>query len=71
MLHTWLKPSCLFYCITQLAMSRKQEPIHHESHDFADVLQNIKFEYLDPVEDASPLPQNLDPPLMDEVPEGM
>jgi len=54
-----------YYCLLSFedkwAFYRHQNSDHHEGHDFADVLQNISLEYLDPVEDASPLPRTLDP----------
>ena len=64
-----------YYCLLAFkdkwAFYRHQNSDHHEGHDFADVLQNIELEYLDPVEEASPLPPTLDPPLTDDMPEGM
>jgi quinol monooxygenase YgiN len=37
---------------------------HHEGHDFADVLESLRLEYVDPVEGAGGgLGRTLDPPL--------
>lgn len=64
-----------YYCLLSFkdkwAFYHHQNSDHHEGHDFADVLKHIKLEYLDPVEDASPLPHTQDPPLTDDMPEGM
>jgi quinol monooxygenase YgiN len=64
-----------YYCLLSFkdkwAFYHHQNSDHHEGHDFADVLRNISLEYLDPVEDASPLPHTLDPPLTDDMPAGM
>lgn len=64
-----------YYCLLAFedkwAFYQHQNSAHHESHDFSDVLENIKLEYLDPVDDASPLPHTLDPPLTDKMPEAM
>ena len=64
-----------YYCLLAFedkwAFYEHQNSDHHEGHDFADVIENINLEYLDPVEDASPLPHTLDPPLTDEMSDGM
>lgn len=64
-----------YYCLLcfedKWAFYRHQNSDHHEGHDFAAVLQSIKLEYLDPVEEASPLPHTLDPPLTNDMDEGM
>lgn len=64
-----------YYCLLSFkdkwAFYEHQNSDHHEGHDFADVLKSIKLEYLDPVENASPLPHTEDPPLTDEMDEGM
>jgi quinol monooxygenase YgiN len=62
---------CLLSFADKWAFYRHQNSDHHEGHDFADVLQGIKLEYLDPVEDSSPLPHTLDPPLEDDMPEAI
>ncbi len=68
------KPN-FYYCLLSFedkwAFYQHQNSDHHEGHDFAAVLENIELEYLDPVEGASPLPHTLDPPLTDEMSEGM
>jgi len=64
-----------YYCLLAFedkwAFYRHQNSDHHEGHDFADVLKSIQLEYLDPVEDASPLPHTKDPALTDDMDEGM
>ena len=64
-----------YYCLLSFkdkwAFYHHQNSDHHEGHDFGEVLRNISLEYLDPVEDASPLPHTLDPPLTDDMPDGM
>ena len=64
-----------YYCLLAFedkwAFYEHQNSDHHESHDFADVIENIKLEYLDPVEEASPLPHTLDPPLTDDMSDDM
>ncbi len=56
-----------YYCLLAFrdkwAFYEHQNSEHHESHDFTDLFKTIKLEYLDPVQDASPLPHTLDPPL--------
>lgn len=68
------KPNA-YYCLLAFedkwAFYRHQNSDHHEGHDFADVLQSIQLEYLDPVEDASPLPHTEDPPLTASMDDGM
>jgi quinol monooxygenase YgiN len=68
------KPN-FYYCLLAFkdkwAFYQHQNSDHHEGHDFADVIKTIELEYVDPVEDASPLPHTLDPPLTDAMPEGM
>ncbi|HIG44615.1 MAG: antibiotic biosynthesis monooxygenase family protein [bacterium] len=64
-----------YYCLLAFkdkwSFFRHQNSDHHEGHDFGDVLLSIKLEYLDPVEGASPLPHTEDPPLTEEMDEGM
>ncbi|HIG39486.1 MAG: antibiotic biosynthesis monooxygenase family protein [bacterium] len=50
---------CLLSFADKWAFYRHQNSDHHEGHDFGDVLQNIRLEYLDPVEDANPLPPTI------------
>jgi hypothetical protein len=68
------KPN-FYYCLLSFedkwAFYRHQNSDHHEGHDFADVLKSISLEYLDPVEDANPLPHTEDPALTDDMNEGM
>ncbi len=64
-----------YYCLLAFkdkwAFYEHQNSDHHEGHDFADVLKNVKLEYLDPVDGASPLPHTLDPPLTEQMSEAM
>ena len=68
------KPN-FYYCLLSFedkwAFYRHQNSDHHEGHDFADVLKSISLEYLDPVEEANPLPHTEDPALTDDMNEGM
>lgn len=47
----------LYYCLLSFedkwAFYNHQMSDHHESHDFGDVIADIRLEYVDPVEDAS------------------
>ena len=57
-----------YYCLLSFrdkwAFYAHQMSDHHEGHDFADVLADIKLEYIDPVEGAGGgLPPTLDPAL--------
>ncbi|MEM1052576.1 MAG: antibiotic biosynthesis monooxygenase family protein [Pseudomonadota bacterium] len=57
-----------YYCLLsfkdKLAFYHHQMSDHHESHDFADVLEDIKLEYVDPVSNAGGgLPSTVDAPL--------
>jgi quinol monooxygenase YgiN len=57
-----------YYCLLSFkdkwAFYHHQMSDHHESHDFASVLEDIQLEYVDPVEGAGGgLPPTLDPPL--------
>lgn len=59
-----------YYCLLSFrdkwAFYAHQMSPHHESHDFGEVLEAIKLEYLDPVRDAGGgLPPTEDPPLPD------
>ncbi|MFT5011368.1 MAG: quinol monooxygenase YgiN [Patiriisocius sp.] len=68
------KPNA-YYCLLAFkdkwAFYRHQNSDHHEGHDFAEVLKSISLEYLDPVEEASPLPHTEDPALTEEMDAGM
>ena len=68
------KPN-FYYCFLSFkdkwTFYRHQNSDHHEGYDFAEVLKNIKLEYLDPVEDACPLPGTEDPPLTNDMGEDM
>ncbi len=55
---------CLLSFADKWAFYEHQMSDHHEGHDFADVLDSIRLEYVDPVEGAGGgLPRTLDPPL--------
>jgi quinol monooxygenase YgiN len=65
-----------YYCLLSFsdkwAFYHHQMSDHHESHDFGDVLADIRLEYLDPVEaGGSGLPRTLDPPLAPDATEAM
>jgi len=62
---------CLLSFADKWAFYRHQNSDHHEGHDFAEVLQAIRLEYLDPVEEACPLPPTEDPPLAPDMDDGM
>lgn len=68
------KPN-LYYCLLSFedkwAFYRHQNSDHHEGHDFADVIKTINLEYLDPVSNANPLPHTEDPPVTNDMDEGM
>lgn len=57
-----------YYCLLSFkdkwAFYHHQMSDHHESHDFGDVLESIRLEYVDPVKTAAPgLVPTQDPPL--------
>ncbi len=59
---------CQYYCLLSFddkwAFYRHQMSDHHEGHDFADVLADIRLEYVDPVQGAGgDLPRTDDPAL--------
>ena len=61
-----------YYCLLSFddkwAFYRHQMSPHHEGHDFADVLADIKLEYVDPVEGAGgDLPETKDPDLPEDA----
>ncbi|MEQ8410518.1 MAG: antibiotic biosynthesis monooxygenase [Erythrobacter sp.] len=65
-----------YYCLLAFkdkwAFYAHQMSDHHESHDFADVLEDIRLEYVDPVTRAGGgLPPTLDPPLAPDASEAM
>ncbi|MEM8917726.1 MAG: antibiotic biosynthesis monooxygenase family protein [Pseudomonadota bacterium] len=65
-----------FYCLLSFqdkwAFYRHQMSDHHEGHDFADVIADIRLEYVDPVEGAGGgLTQTMDPALTDDMEENM
>ena len=64
-----------YYCLLAFkdkwAFYQHQNSDHHEGQNFGEVLKNIELEYLDPVDEASPLPHTLDPPLTDKMSEAM
>jgi len=68
------KPNA-YYCLLAFrdkwAFYQHQNSDHHEGHDFAEVLKSISLEYLDPVEEASPLPHTEDPELTEQMDAGM
>jgi len=68
------KPN-FYYCLLSFkdkwAFYAHQNSDHHEGHDFAEVIENIHLEYLDPVETACPLPPTLNPPVTDDMGESM
>jgi quinol monooxygenase YgiN len=58
----------LYYCLLSFAdkwaFYEHQMSDYHEGHDFGDVLEGIRLEYIDPVEGAGGgLARTLDPPL--------
>lgn len=65
-----------YYCLLSFkdkwAFYRHQMSDHHESHDFADVIADIRLEYLSPVEGAGGgLSPSEDPPLLENMDETM
>lgn len=55
---------CLLSFADKAAFYNHQMSDHHEGHDFADVLESIRLEYVDPVDGAGGgLARTLDPPL--------
>ncbi|MGH6787536.1 MAG: putative quinol monooxygenase [Novosphingobium sp.] len=65
-----------YYCLLSFddkwAFYAHQMSDHHEGHDFADVLESIRLEYVDPVEGAGGgLTRTLDPPLREDASEAM
>lgn len=55
---------CLLSFVDKWAFYEHQMSDYHEGHDFADVLEGIRLEYVDPVEGAGGgLARTLDPPL--------
>ena len=55
---------CLLSFADKWAFYEHQMSDHHEGHDFADVLDSIRLEYVDPVEGAGGgLTRTLDPPM--------
>ena len=57
-----------YYCLLSFAdkwtFYAHQMSDHHEGHDFGDVLESIRLEYIDPVEGSGGgLARTLDPPL--------
>ena len=65
----------LYYCLLayedKWGFYRHQMSEHHERYDFAEVIEAIELEYLDPVADANPLPPTRDPPLTAYMDESM
>ncbi|MFC4295597.1 putative quinol monooxygenase [Novosphingobium tardum] len=60
---------CLLSFADKAAFYHHQMSDHHEGHDFGDVLEDIRLEYIDPVADAGGgLARTLDPPLADDAP---
>jgi quinol monooxygenase YgiN len=58
----------LYYCLLsfddKVAFYRHQMSPHHEGHDFAAVLEDIRLEYVDPVKGSGGgLPPTVDAPL--------
>lgn len=65
-----------YYCLLSFedkwAFYRHQMSDHHEGHDFADVIADIKLEYIDPVEGAGGgLAHTTDPVLTDDMEENL
>jgi len=65
-----------FYCLLSFedkwAFYRHQMSDHHEGHDFADVIADIRLEYVDPVEAAGGgLVHTDDPALTDDMEENL
>jgi quinol monooxygenase YgiN len=65
-----------YYCLLSFrdkwAFYHHQMSDHHEGHDFADVLADIRLEYVDPVKGAGGgLAPTLDPPLPADAPAAM
>jgi quinol monooxygenase YgiN len=68
------KPSfyyCLLVFTDKWAFYKHQNSDHHEGHDFGDVIQSIELEYIDPVSNANSLPHTEDPPLTEDMDDGM
>lgn len=66
----------LYYCLLSFtdkwAFYAHQMSDHHETHDFAAVLDGIRLEYVDPVAGAGGgLPQTSDPALPDDASDAM
>ena len=66
----------LYYCLLSFtdkwAFYAHQMSDHHEGHDFADVLEGLELEYVDPVQGAGGgLAATLDPPLPDDASDAM
>lgn len=62
----------LYYCLLSFddkwTFYRHQMSPHHEGHDFAAVLDDIRLEYVDPVKGAGGgLPSTLDPALPEDA----
>jgi len=62
----------LYYCLLSFddkwTFYRHQMSPHHEGHDFAAVLEDIRLEYVDPVKGAGGgLPPTLDPALPEDA----
>jgi len=65
-----------YYCLLSFedkwAFYRHQMSDHHEGHDFADVIADIRLEYVDPVKGAGGgLVPTSDPALTDDMEENM
>jgi quinol monooxygenase YgiN len=65
-----------YYCLLSFrdkwAFYHHQMSDHHEGHDFGDVLESIRLEYVDPVTNAAPgLSRTQDPPLPPDASESM
>ena len=61
-----------YYCLLSFddkwAFYRHQMSDHHEGHDFADVIADIRLEYLSPVKGAGgDLSPSADPPLLENM----
>ena len=48
-----------------------QDAPYHRTPVFAEVIEDIKLEWVDPVEGASPLPHTENPPLPEDAPPGI
>ncbi len=65
-----------YYCLLSFedkwAFYRHQMSDHHEGHDFADVIADIRLEYVDPVEGAGGgLVHTTDPSVTDDMEENL